>query len=183
MLINQFQTLNSWYMGAFHSYQNVYGRVPIVSQQKQIWLASMRIQVQSKALLSGLRISIAVSCSAAHRRGLDLALLWWRSVATAPIWSLGWEPPYAKGTALKKKKSIWLNTVTKIIHLWLNSVIKIIHSYWDDYLTLIPNSDKFFLREILHLCDFFLDNDINHHDYRHAPTLINKHVSLNMENE
>ena len=36
----------------------------------------------------------------------DLALLWLlcRLEATAPIRPLGWEPPYAMGTALKDKK-------------------------------------------------------------------------------
>ena len=41
-----------------------------------------------------------------RRRGSDPALLWlWcRPTATAPIRSLAWEPPYAKGTALKMAK-------------------------------------------------------------------------------
>ena len=36
----------------------------------------------------------------------DSALLWlWcRPVATAPIWPLAWEPPYATGVALEKAK-------------------------------------------------------------------------------
>ena len=49
---------------------------------------------------------IAVSCGIGCRRGLDLAWLWpWRRLAAvAPIRPLGWEPPYAAGVALKKKK-------------------------------------------------------------------------------
>ena len=39
-----------------------------------------------------------------HRHGLDLALLWCRPVATAPIQPLGWERPYAMGVALKRSK-------------------------------------------------------------------------------
>ena len=41
-----------------------------------------------------------------HRHGSDLALLWlWHRLAvTAPIWPLAWEPPYAMGVALKRKK-------------------------------------------------------------------------------
>ena len=41
-----------------------------------------------------------------HRRGLDLALLWWwhRPAATAVIRPLAWEPPNAASVALKKKK-------------------------------------------------------------------------------
>ena len=50
-----------------------------------------------------------MNCGVVCRRGLDLALLWlwYRPVATAPIQSLAWEPPYAAGAAQengKKKK-------------------------------------------------------------------------------
>ena len=34
----------------------------------------------------------------------ELLWLWCRLTAVAPIWPLAWEPPYATGTALKKKK-------------------------------------------------------------------------------
>ena len=34
----------------------------------------------------------------------DLALLWHRLAAVASIGSLAWEPPYAKGAALKKAR-------------------------------------------------------------------------------
>ena len=42
-----------------------------------------------------------MSCGVGCRRGSDPALLWlWRRpVATAPIQSLAWEPPYAAGAA------------------------------------------------------------------------------------
>ena len=44
-------------------------------------------------------------CGAGRTRGLDLALLWlWRRLAaTAPIWPLAWDPPYAVGAAPQKK--------------------------------------------------------------------------------
>ena len=47
-----------------------------------------------------------MSCGVGRRRGSDPALLWlWRRPeATAPIWPLAWEPPYAMGAALKKQK-------------------------------------------------------------------------------
>ena len=47
-----------------------------------------------------------MSCGVGKRQGLDLALLWlWcRPEATAPIQSPAWEPPYAKGAALKRQK-------------------------------------------------------------------------------
>ena len=47
-----------------------------------------------------------MSCGVGHRRGSYPALLWlWhRLVATAPIGSLVWEPPYVAGVALKSKK-------------------------------------------------------------------------------
>ena len=49
---------------------------------------------------------MALSCGVGHRRGLDPELLWlWRRPgATAPIRPLAWDPPYASGVALKKKK-------------------------------------------------------------------------------
>ena len=75
----------------------------------------MRLQVQSLALLSGLRCGVAVSCGVGHRHGSGPALLWlWpRLVATAPIRPLAREPPYAAGVAqknskkTKKKKDCW----------------------------------------------------------------------------
>ena len=36
--------------------------------------------------------------------GLVLLWLWCRPAATAPIWSLAWEPPPAAGLALKRQK-------------------------------------------------------------------------------
>ena len=47
---------------------------------------------------------VAVSCGIGCRRGSDLTLLWlwlWLWLAIRP---LSWEPPYATGAALKKKK-------------------------------------------------------------------------------
>ena len=48
-----------------------------------------------------------MSCGVGLRHSLDPALLRLRHrpAATAPIRALAWEPPYAKGAALKKKKS------------------------------------------------------------------------------
>ena len=47
-----------------------------------------------------------MSCGVGHRHGLDPTLLWlWcRPEATAHIRPLAWEPPYAEGVALKKKR-------------------------------------------------------------------------------
>ena len=63
-------------------------------------------EVQSLALLSGLRSGIAMSCGVGHRRGSDPALLWlWcRPEAVALIRPVAWETPYAIGVALKSKK-------------------------------------------------------------------------------
>ena len=46
-----------------------------------------------------------MSCSVGHRGGLypTLLWLWYRLAAIALIKPLDWEPPYAMGTALKKK--------------------------------------------------------------------------------
>ena len=45
-----------------------------------------------------------MSCGRGRRRSLDLALLWHRPAATAPIGPLAWEPPYAASAALKKER-------------------------------------------------------------------------------
>ena len=45
---------------------------------------------------------VAMSCGVGYRHGLDPALLWFwqRPTATAPIWPLAWEPPYASGMGI-----------------------------------------------------------------------------------
>ena len=50
--------------------------------------------------------SIAVNCGVGHRCSEDPELLWlWcKPAAGAQIQSLAWEPPYATGAALKRKK-------------------------------------------------------------------------------
>ena len=70
-----------------------------------------RLQVQSLASLSGLRIQ---GCGVGHRRSSDLALLWlWqRLAAVALIQPLAWEPPYVSGIALKKGKKKKKKTYT-----------------------------------------------------------------------
>ena len=73
-------------------------------QRKRIRLGTMRLQVRSLALLSGLRIW---RCRELWCR-LDLVLLllwlWCRPAAVALIQPLPWETPYAEGAALKSKK-------------------------------------------------------------------------------
>jgi len=48
-----------------------------------------------------------MSCGVGCRLGSDLVLLWlWcQTAAEAPIRPLAWEPPYARGVALKKSKA------------------------------------------------------------------------------
>ena len=45
-----------------------------------------------------------MTCGVGCRFGLDLALLWHRPAATAPIRPLDWEPPYAVGAAQEMTK-------------------------------------------------------------------------------
>jgi len=46
-----------------------------------------------------------MSCGVGPRHDLDLVLPWlWYRTATALIQPLAWEPPYAMGVALKRKK-------------------------------------------------------------------------------
>ena len=55
---------------------------------------------------SHIATSHCVPCSVGHTHGMDQALLWlWcRSAAAAPIQLLAWEPPYAAGVVLEKRK-------------------------------------------------------------------------------
>ena len=80
----------------------------------------MRMQVQSLALLSALRIrcccelwyrlqtqlgsGFAVSCGIGCRHSSDPALLWCRLAATAPIRPLAWKTKYPYAKRQKKKK-------------------------------------------------------------------------------
>ena len=78
-----------------------------MAQQKQIQLGTMRLQVQSLATISGLRIQHCRELWCSHRRGSDSALLWlWcRPAARAPIGALAWELPHAVTAALKRQKA------------------------------------------------------------------------------
>ena len=52
-----------------------------------------------------------MSCGGGHRRGSDpkLLWLWYKPEAVATIQPLSWEPPYATGMALKKRKKFFFN--------------------------------------------------------------------------
>ena len=107
---------------------NIQG-VPIVVQQKRIHLRTMRLQVWSLPLLSGLTIQRCHELWCRSQTSLDPVLLWlWhRLVATALIRPWTWEPPYATRVAQemakrpKKKKKIQYLTVFHhpSIYLWL----------------------------------------------------------------
>ena len=79
--------------------------VLIVAQQKQIWLVAMKMQVPSRASLSGLR-----RCHKQWRRWQTrlgsgvVGGLWCRPEAAALIPPLAWASPHAAGAALKRKK-------------------------------------------------------------------------------
>ena len=84
-----------------------------------------------------------MSCGAGHRYGQDLVLLWlWgRPVASAMIWPLAWQPPYATGVALKKTFSnkteslLFLKGCTQQSDtcLWvLQELVTYRHEGWND---------------------------------------------------
>ena len=111
-----------------------------------------------------------MSCGVGCRHGSDPSLLWlWhRLAATASIQPLAWEPPYAMGAALEKKK------ITKIVliyglyyvevcslyatfwslyHKWMLNFIKsFFHDYWDDHMVFILQ----FISALYHT-DWFVD--------------------------
>ena len=71
-------------------------KVPTAALRLQTLLKSMRMWVQSLALLIGLVSDVAVSCGVCCRCGSDPA-------AAIPIRPLAWELPCAMGAALKRK--------------------------------------------------------------------------------
>ena len=77
-----------------------------MAQWKQIQLGTVRFQVQSLALLSGLRIRRCCElwCRSQTRLGSDAVWLWHSPAATARIRPLAWEPPFATDVALKRPK-------------------------------------------------------------------------------
>ena len=109
--------------------ENKFVGVPIVAQQVKNLTVSMRMWVQSLALLSGLRIwrchnlqctnapriLCCCGCVIGCRHSSDLALLWmWRRLAAAAlIQPLAWELPYATGVAVKRRKKEKTNKETK----------------------------------------------------------------------
>ena len=78
-------------------------RVPIVAQQKRIRLGTMRLQVQSLASLSRLRIWCCheLWCRLQMWLGSGIAVVVTQVGVVQP---LAWEPPYAVGGALKRPK-------------------------------------------------------------------------------
>ena len=87
----------------------------------------MKIQVQSLALLSGLRIWHCRERSVGHRRGSDPVWLWYRLSPVAPIRPLAWELPHAIGVALKSKNKNYCFVSSLHVHTMLSSV-GVIHS-------------------------------------------------------
>ena len=77
-------------------------------QWKQIQLVSMRMQVQSLASVTGLRIGIAMSCGVGGRWGSDPMLLWLqgRPAAAAPIQPGNFHMPWC---GPKKKKKLHMD--------------------------------------------------------------------------
>ena len=74
-----------------------------------------------------------MSCGVGRRHGLDLAWLWCRPAATAPIRPLAREPPFATGAALKKKKTK-IHTHTQLPQTKLVFYGLILSSIkWDDF--------------------------------------------------
>ena len=79
-----------------------------MAQRKRIRLGTMRLRIQSRASLSGLRIQWCRE-------------LWCRPAAVALIRPLAWEPPYAMGAALKKIKKKKKNSYNSIAREKYNS--------------------------------------------------------------
>ena len=78
-----------------------------MAQRKRIQLVTMKLQVRSLSLLSGLRIQHCreLWCRLQTRLGPCIAVaVWRRSAAVSPIRPLAWKPLYAMGVVVKKAK-------------------------------------------------------------------------------
>ena len=93
--------------------------VPIVAQQKQIQLVSMKMQFDPWPCSVGWESCIAMSCGVHCRYGSGPSLLWLecRPAAVAPIWPLAWELPYAEDAVLKNKQT--KNDLPCLISQWI----------------------------------------------------------------
>ena len=85
--------------------ENLISGIPVVAQRKQIWLASMKKQVQFLASLCGLRIQPYSELWHRLKAGLRSRI----AVAQASSCSsysgpLAWEPPCASGEAVNRQK-------------------------------------------------------------------------------
>ena len=81
--------------------------IPVMAQQKWIWLASMRMQFWSLASLSELRIWCCheLWCMSQNAAWVLYCWLWCKPAAVAPIQPLAWELPNApKKQKAKNKK-------------------------------------------------------------------------------
>ena len=75
-------------------------------QRKCIRLGTMKLRVRSLALPSGSRIwhCRELWCRSETWLGSGVEGLWYRLAAATAVGFLAWEPPYAKGVALKSQK-------------------------------------------------------------------------------
>ena len=78
-------------------YDNFSREFPLWLSGLKTLLVSMKMQVRSLVLLSGLR---KLQCRLQMQLGYGITI----DVAVAPIRPLAWELPYARGVALKRKK-------------------------------------------------------------------------------
>ena len=64
-----------------------------------------------------------MSCGVDHRHGLDPRLLWlWcRLVAITPVGPLVWEPPHARGAALKIQKTEKKKEISRVCSIGKSS--------------------------------------------------------------
>ena len=76
-------------------------RVPVMAQQKWIWLVSVRMWVRSLGLAQWVKHP---GINSIYGSNPMLLWLWSRPAAAALIRPLPWEPPYATGSALKTKR-------------------------------------------------------------------------------
>ena len=108
--------------------------VPLLAQRKRIWLGSMRTQVRSLALLSGLRIRHCHEfwCRAQIQlgSGVGVAVMRARGYSSDLTPSLGTSICHRCGTKKKKKKKKATLIYSQINKNWESSLVNLPYKKW-----------------------------------------------------
>ena len=128
-----------------------------MAQQKWIWLVTMKLQVWSLALLSGLRIwnyyELWYRLQTWLRSCVAVAVVWASSCSSD--WTLTWEPPHALGAVLKKAKKKIIIIINASIYMMVLSFCSLNCKCISSILHLYPPLIKIDDFAIIFVCGWF----------------------------